>query len=200
MSQSSTNIELSHEDALRVGTYSVIGALLAAPPKRDLLERLSTAGGAEDADQIGRAWTALAAAAREADLKEVRLEHSDLFIGVSQGEVTPYASWYLTGSLMERPLVEVRQALKELGVERNKGVKEPEDHAGALMETMALLINAGEVSFEREQAFFQAHMEPWLKDFFKDVQEAKSAVFYRPVGLLGHAFVELESKYYRMPV
>lgn len=200
MSESSTNARLSHEDALRVGTYSVLGALLANPPGRDMLDRLATAGGNEGGDEIGRAWTAVALAAQRTDVDQVRFEHTELFIGVSQGEITPYASWYLTGSLMERPLVELRQSLKALGVERNKGVKEPEDHAGALLETMALLINAGEVSFEREQDFFQAHVEPWMKDLFQDLQEAKSAAFYRPVGLLGKAFMELESKYYRMPV
>ena len=200
MAESSSNASLNHEDALRVGTYGVLGALMAGPPARDLLDRLATAGGDEGSDAIGKAWSAVALAAQRADPAAVRQEYNDLFIGVAQGEITPYASWYLTGSLMERPLVELRQSLKALGVERHRGVKEPEDHAGAVLETMALLINADDVSFDREQAFFQAHLEPWLKDCFTDVQEAASAAFYRPVGLLGAEFMDLESKYYRMPV
>lgn len=200
MVESSNNADLSHEDALRVGTYSVLGSLMAQPPGRDLLERLASAGGDASSDGIGRAWSELALAAQRARPEDVRQEHNDLFIGVAQGEITPYASWYLTGSLMERPLIDLRRSLKELGVERHSGVKEPEDHAGALLETMALLINAGDVAFEREKAFFQAHLEPWLKNCFTDLQEARSAVLYRPVGRLGAEFMDLESKYYRMPV
>lgn len=200
MTESTPNARLSHEDALRMGTYGVLGALMAGPPGRDLIDRLAAAGGDDGSDGIGRAWTEVARAAQEADPAAVRQEYNDVFIGVAQGEITPYASWYLTGSLMERPLIDVRRSLQALGVERHSGVKEPEDHAGALLETMALLINADDVSFEREQAFFQAHLEPWLKDCFTDVQEATSAAFYRPVGLLGAEFMDLESKYYRMPV
>lgn len=200
MTGPSLNPEISHEDALRLGTYSVLGALLARPPSAELLEQLGAAGGDSDSDALGRAWSRLAAAALRADVAEVRQEHNDVFIGVAQGEITPYASWYLHGSLMERPLVHVRQALDELGVQRNSGVKEPEDHGGALLETMALLINAGDVDFDREQRFFQEHLEPWLAECFRDIQEAPSAVFYAPVGQLGAAFMSLESQYYRMPV
>lgn len=200
MTGPSLNPEISHEDALRLGTYSVLGALLAQPPSKELLEQLAAAGGDSESDALGRAWTLLAAEAQKADVAAVRQEHNDVFIGITQGEITPYASWYLHGSLMERPLIQVRQALDELGVQRNSGVKEPEDHGGALLETMALLINAADVDFEREQRFFQQHLEPWLAQCFRDIQEAPSAAFYAPVGQLGEAFMSLESQYYRMPV
>ena len=54
----------------------------------------------------------------------------DLFIGVGRGELLPYASYYLTGFLHERPLARLREDLAALGIERAEGVAEPEDHAG----------------------------------------------------------------------
>lgn len=200
MAETSGHPRLSHEDALRAGTYGVLGALMAGPPGQELLDRLAGAGTDGGRDGIGEAWSAVALAARQTRPEQVRQEYDDVFIGVAQGEITPYASWYLTGSLMEKPLVELRRSLRQLGIERHEGIKEPEDHACGLLETMALLISADDVTFEQEQAFFQAHVEPWMKRCFADIQDAPSAAFYRPVGLLGVEFMDLESQYYRMPV
>ena len=71
-------------------------------------------------------------------------EYQDLFIGVGRGEVVPYGSWYMTGFLMDKPLALLRADLAALGFERQENVKEPEDHAAALCETMAMLINEGQ--------------------------------------------------------
>ncbi len=200
MTTTSGNPRLGREDALRAGTYSLLGALLVAPPTPSLLARVAGAGMEGSRDGIGRAWSAVALAARQADPHGVGREYDDVFIGVAQGEITPYASWYLTGSLMEKPLIALRRSLRDLGIERHDGVKEPEDHAGALLEAMALLVDAVDVSFEQEQEFFQTHLEPWILQCFTDMQNAPSAAFYRSVGLLGAEFVGLESQYYRMAV
>ena len=67
----------------------------------------------------------------------MKREYFDLFIGVGRGELCPYASYYLTGFLNERPLARVRQDLKHLGIERAEGQREPEDHLAILCEMMA---------------------------------------------------------------
>ena len=67
-------------------------------------------------------------------------EYHALFIGVGRGELVPFASYYLTGFLNERPLAVLRQDLARLGAVRSESVKEPEDHIAALCEVMAGLI------------------------------------------------------------
>ena len=105
----------------------------------------------------------------------------------------------MTGFLMDRPLALLRADLERLGFERQDEVREPEDHAAALCETMAMLL-----AEERQQDvlshFFATHMEPWMKSFFGDLGTAKSAVFYRAVGQFGEQFVEFESGYLAMTV
>ena len=59
-------------------------------------------------------------------------EYNDLFIGMGRGELLPYASYYLTGFLNEKPLAKLRGDMSELGMKRQSHVKDPEDHAGAL--------------------------------------------------------------------
>jgi TorA maturation chaperone TorD len=58
-------------------------------------------------------------------------------VGLGRGELLPFASYYLTGFLHERPLAELRGELERLGIGRAPGVHEPEDHIGFVCETMA---------------------------------------------------------------
>ena len=78
----------------------------------------------------------LAAAAAAIDDRAASKEFFDLFIGLGRGELLPYASYYLTGFLHERPLARVREDLGALGIERAGISREPEDHIAILLEVM----------------------------------------------------------------
>jgi TorA maturation chaperone TorD len=129
----------------------------------------------------------------------VAQEYQDLFIGVGRGEVVPYGSWYMTGFLMDKPLALLRTDLQALGFERQPQVKEPEDHAGALCETMAMLIAEGR-TLDVQRRFFHGHMGPWMKPFFRDLGDARAAAFYRAVSQFGGQFIEFEEGYLTMLV
>ncbi|MGI8740087.1 MAG: TorD/DmsD family molecular chaperone [Gammaproteobacteria bacterium] len=127
-------------------------------------------------------------------------EFHELFMGIGRGELMPYASWYLTGFLMERPLAALRQDLKTLGFERQPGVGEPEDHAAALCEIMSMIIaNVQGPDIDRQRIFFGEHMA-WLAQFFIDMQKAEAARFYRAVGQFGERFMTLEKEYLSMTI
>ncbi|CSB61054.1 Putative formate dehydrogenase-specific chaperone [Vibrio cholerae] len=122
-------------------------------------------------------------------------EYQELFIGIGRGEVVPFASWHLTGSLMEKPLADIRDDLSRLGLERDEQVREPEDHISALCETMAYLCeesgdeNAAE---ETQQAFFNRHIAPWFGKLVSQIRQAPHAQFYLAVAQLLDAFLSLE--------
>lgn len=183
------------EDRARANVYALLGNLLAGPPDATLLESLrGVAPDPGDRSLLAASWELLAVAATRADLTDLRHEYEALFIGLGRGEVVPYGSWYLTGFLMEQPLAQLRGDLKLLGIERQPGVCEPEDHAAALCDTMTLLIVGEEPApLEQQHAFFARHLEPWLARFFRDLQKADSARFYRAVGQLGEQFIGVES-------
>ena len=188
------------EDQVRAHTYALFGALLTGAPSVQLLSVLAEVDPAPGAEgDFAGAWRQLAIAAAHADSATVAQEYQDLFIGVGRGEVVPYGSWYMTGFLMDRPLSLLRADLKRLGFERQDEVKEPEDHAGALCETMAMLLAEGHQQ-DLQRQFFEAHMGPWMKSFFRDLSTAKSAAFYRAVGQFGEQFVEFEAGYLTMTV
>jgi TorA maturation chaperone TorD len=173
--------------------YALLAALLVSPPDLALLKRLARLG--SDGTPLGLAHEALAGAAAEKEAAAVAREYFDLFIGVGRGELLPYGSYYLTGFLHERPLARLRADLVDLGIERVEGQCEPEDHAAILCEIMAGLV-AGEFAapVERQRYFFDRHLGPWMARFFADLESAKAADFYRPVGAVGRLFIKLETE------
>jgi TorA maturation chaperone TorD len=191
------------EDQLaRAGAYSLLGALLAAPPAESLVTLLKQITPAElgGGDDLASAWEVLRLAGERANVAALDDEYHDLFVGVGRGELVPYGSWYMTGFLMDQPLAVLRRDLAELGFERQADIKEPEDHVAALLETMGLMIGDGDTSLEVQRRFFQSHMGPWMKTFFLDLQKASAARFYRAVGQFGEQFIEFERKYLTMLV
>ena len=128
-------------------------------------------------------------------------EYSALFIGLARGELLPYASYYLTGFLQEKPLAELRGDLAALGIERADDVPEPEDHIATVCETMAGLIAGAfgkPASLQEQQRFFARHVGVWAPRFFEDLQGAKAAVLYMPVGRIGRVFMTIEAEAFGM--
>ena len=182
----------------RAQAYALLGRLLSAPPDAALLARLRLLRG--DTSPFGAALGALAAAAANMDEAAVEQEFFDLFIGVGRGELLPYASYYLTGFLHERPLAELRAELRRLGVARAPGVAEPEDHIGFGCEVLAgLLEDRFGAGPGAPDAFFAKHLQPWAGRFFADLEAAVAARFYRAVGLLGRTMVGIEQEAAGLP-
>src|SRR6185503_1605085 len=121
-------------DVARAQEYTLLSALLVRAPNAALLKKLSALRG--DATPLGVAHVSLAGAAAETSVERIEREYFDLFIGLGRGELLPYASYYLTGFLHERPLARLRADLGPLGIERVDGNYEPEDHAATLCEIM----------------------------------------------------------------
>jgi TorA maturation chaperone TorD len=146
------------------------------------------------------AHAALGEAASGTDVEQAGREYFDLFVGLGRGELLPYASYYLTGFLYERPLARLRADLQRLGIERQSGQSEPEDHAAILCEIMAG-ISGGHLAAPggADQEIFETHVAPWIGRFFADLERAERAPFYARVGTLGRTFMEIETAAFALP-
>ena len=190
---------LGEEDRLRADMYDFLAALLRGEPGDEILEVVSGLEG--DSSAIGSATSVLATLANKLSNDEIRDEYMRLFIGVGRGEILPYASYYLTGFLNDKPLAKLRNEMAAMGVERAEGVKDPEDHIASLFDIMAGMIRgtfAGSSDLTAQAKFFKTHIEPWAPLLMQDIEAAKSAVFYAPVGSIGRAFMNIESEAFDM--
>jgi len=185
-------------DLARAQEYALLARLLTRAPDDELLEQLSELRG--DATPLGVAHVELAEAAKNADVSKVEREFFDLFIGVGRGELLPYASYYLTGFLHERPLARLREDLARIGVARADGVVEPEDHAGIVCEIMSGLASGQlPAPANSDRTIFEKHMAPWIGRFFTDLESLEATKFYRRVGKIGRLFTEIETEAFALP-
>lgn len=193
------DIQIAEEDRLRADLYNFLAAILANPPDDMMLAQTAELSGDDSA--LGQGIAALAKLAKLSKPPAVETEFNRLFIGLGRGELLPYASYYLTGFLNEKPLATLRQDMSAKGLARSETVFEPEDNIASLLEMMAAMIVGRfgtPVPIGEQKVFFNRHIAPWAGHFFADLEAAKGSVFYAPVGTVGRAFIEIEIEAFRM--
>jgi TorA maturation chaperone TorD len=187
------NAWIDETEQARANLYRLLAITMARPPDEGVLTVLAGLDG--DAGEIGAALRATAGVAGNLTPEMARREYDALFLGMTRGEVVPYASFYLTGFLYERPLARIREDMAELGVALADGRSDPEDHVATIMDVMASLIDGAATApqpLARQRDFFRRHIEPWAGRFFADLEQAESARLYRPLGAIGRLLVALE--------
>ena len=198
-SEKSGAYDLAPEEAGRLAVYSFLARALARPVSRDELAFLSPMAGT--ASPLNAAIGDFCAAVEATPVEDLTEHYNDLFIGLGRGELLPYASYYLTGFLNEKPLAELRETLARLGFARREEVKDPEDHIASLCDVMAQLIGEvarGGCSMGDQKSFFSAHIETWAPKFFADLETAETAGPYRHVGTTGRLFMDIEEAGFAM--
>lgn len=189
------------QEALRADLYRLLARLIREPADAALLDWLAGLEVESGPDPVANALAALSQAAAEASPEALERAHFRHLVGVIQGEITPYASWYRDGELMDQALVSLRHDLRRLGFERSESSRDPEDHLAALFEVMAMLIDEGSPEGAR---FFMTHLAPWTQRCLDDLARVDTP-FYARTGEFGNAFIarehaRLEAEAERSPV
>ena len=187
------------EELARAEIYGLLASLFLLPPSEDLYAQLRVAvtqaparGGFLEAS-----WSELVAAARRLPRAAVLDEHAALFGGVGKPEVCLYGSWYATGFLNQKPLVDLRSDLAALGLERAEAVQETEDHIASLCEVMRYLIAGDDASVSnlaRQQRFYDAHLRGWVEALCNAVAAHPRADFYRAMANFARDFFSVEAQ------
>ena len=200
--QTAENLNIiNNEDQLRADMYSFLANLLRAEPSAELVNQLTKLE--SDESPIGKSIKTLSKLASSLDLPTIRDEYVRIFIGVGRGEILPFASYYLTGFLKDKPLAKLRNDMKEIGIELAENVKEPEDHIASLFDMMSGLILgkfSKKFSIGEQKEFFNKHLASWVDLLMRDIESSRIAVFYSPIGTIGREFMEIERSSFSMDV
>lgn len=183
------------EDLARADAYAVLANLLFAAPAAGLLEALHNAQREGDG-ALTEAWNALCAAS--VDAVAIGEEYEALFVSIGKPPVSLYASWYLTGFLMEKPLALLRDDLIALGLARHDEQRDPEDHIAGELDVMRHLILSGDPGPVSQARFFRRHLQPWYGALCAALGEAAEARFYRAVAQFMSAFLDMERDYFAL--
>lgn len=191
------------EETARAEVYGLLAALYYAPPSPELMAQLRVA--VTEAPNAGgfleEPWRDVVAAARAVSDEQVRDEFETLFGGVGRPEVFVYGSHYLSGFLNEKPLVALRDDLAALGLARDEGMPETEDHFAYLCEVMRYLIagdDAAVANLAQQQRFFAAHVQPWASRLCQAVKQHPKARFYAALAAFTEAFLSVEQQGFDM--
>jgi len=189
---------LAPEDQARADLYAVLARLYADAPDREFLNALAASKRmAIDAERpLALAWNRLADASAAMDAEAAAQEYTDLFVGVGKCEVNLHASHWITGFMIERPLVDLRSDLSALKITRQEAATMLEDHLSALCETMRMLV-AGDgerppATVEQQRNFLQKRLLPWAFDCCAAIEKSSLANYYRRVAELTAQFLALE--------
>ena len=190
---------ISEVDKIRSDMYLFLSGVLQREPSDNLVGEYNNLDG--DKTRIGKAFNILSDLSKKVSPSDVRNEYQNLFIGVGRGELLPFGSFYVTGFLHDKPLASIRRDLNAMGIKRGDDFKEPEDHIACLCEIMSGMI-IGEYGkyfpVPEQKSFFTKHIQPWAEHFFTDLEGAKSAIFYSPVGTIGKLFMKIEEEAFLM--
>jgi TorA maturation chaperone TorD len=191
------------EELARAELYGLLARLWLAPPDAALLQQFDVA--VTEAPHAGghleAPWMALVGAMRATSAEAASDEYVALFEGVGKPEVFVYASYHLTGFLNERPLALLREDLQRLGLTRDSGRAETEDHVAYLFEVMRYLIagdDAALCNLEQQRRFFRAHLLPWIETMCDAVLAHPRADTWRAVAAFTRAFAQVETQAFDM--
>lgn len=187
------------EELARAEVYGLLAHLFVGPPEAELYEQLKLAP--TEAPAAGGflegPWGEVVAAARRLPQGEVAAEYDALFQGIGKPEIFLYGSYHLAGAANDKPLVELRDDLARLGLERVEGVLETEDHLASLCEVMRFLIAGDDVeicNLEQQRRFFRIHLQTWLETLAGEIEAHPRADFYRAAAGFLRAFAEVEAQ------
>jgi TorA maturation chaperone TorD len=187
---------LAPEDRARADFYALLARLYADAPDVPLLQTISRAGTIDGDSKLARSWKRLVAASGAMDAEAAAQEYTDLFVGVGKCEVNLHGSHWLTGYMMEKPLVELRRELAALGIARRGDVTMLEDHLSAMCETMRLLVAGHEdrepVTAATQRAFFERHIACWVFSCCTAMRESAIANYYACVAEFTEEFMALD--------
>jgi TorA maturation chaperone TorD len=187
------------EEIARAEVYGLLAALYYAPPSGELLSQLRvavtqapSAGG-----ELQAPWQAVVQTARELSDAQIANEFDALFGGVGKPEVYLFGSHYLAGFLNEKPLARLRTDLLKLGLSRDEGMPETEDHVAYCCEVMRYLIAGDDVAvanLTQQKSFFGDHLQPWLPQMCQTLAAHPHAKFYAAMAAFTEAFVDVEQQ------
>ena len=193
------------EDLARADLYGLLATLFFEPPNQTLLDQI-IASSKPEGGQAGEAplegvWMSLVEAAKNSKAADWKAEYDNSFLGVGKPNVFLYGSFYMSGHLHEKPLLEIRRSLQQFGLEGSDSISETEDHIATLFEVMRYLIAGEDVevsNLTNQRVFFNDHIRSWFDDLCDAIDADQEIHLYKSVSALTREFLAVEGQSFDM--
>ena len=188
------------EDLARADLYGLIARFFQSPPDQQFLDQIAATGEQQDASHdapLARAWMDVVEVSKNNSAQAWLDEFDANFISVGKPNIVLNGSFYMAGHLNERPLVNIRKAMEQFGLEAAEEVTETEDHISSLCEVMRYLIAGDDVevsNLTNQRVFFNEHIRPWYDDLCDAVEGIPDMHLYRSIATLTRQFLAIEAQ------
>jgi TorA maturation chaperone TorD len=195
---------LPAEEQGRADFYALVARLLHAAPDARLLGAIAMAEEipADGDPALAKTWSDFIAASSVMDPDAAADEYQELFEGVGHAQVSIYSGYYNGASAVDHPRIRLRADLADLFLAKPDHIAEPDDHYAVLFDAMRVLVAGGagrsSATLAEQKQFFETHLEPGVAKFFRALEAAPKANYYRKVATLGLAFMAIESESFRL--
>jgi len=192
------------EDLARADLYGLIARFFQMPPDQELLNQIAATAEQQDfADEapLAKVWMDVVEVAKNNPAKAWHDEFDLNFISVGKPNIVLNGSFYMAGHLNEKPLINIRKALAEFGLEAAEEVTETEDHISALCEVMRYLIAGDDVevsNLTNQRVFFNEHIRPWYDELCNAIEDIPEMHLYHPIAALTREFLAIEGQGFDM--
>jgi TorA maturation chaperone TorD len=196
----------------RADIYRFFSGIYLKQPAKELVDKLTDEMFIAELGQLFNeaSLALLKAFAREFDgnYDAVRQEFEELLLVPGPKYLTPYESVYLTGQMMQEPLVGVRcmHALAGAKQENPSFIAAAEDHIGIELDFLRVLCEREAKAWAEEREsdarsfvefevdFLRQHLMKWLADFCSKMKELAKLDLYRSIAALTQEYVESDYK------
>lgn len=158
--------------------------------------------------ELGESAQRLAAAFASAELQDLLVDYTRLFLGAPQALAKPYASVWLSGEpeLMQDSAIELQKLYAQGGFEIDEDFRDRPDHVAVELEFLYLLnfqLNQAHAADDTaavqavevlRTAFLVGHLGRWLGGFILAVHDHAQSDFYRELAEFTELFVRLEGE------
>ena len=192
------------EDLARADLQGLIARFFQMPPDLELLEQIAATAEQQDAADeapLAKVWMDVVEVAKNNPANAWHDEFDLNFISVGKPNIVLNGSFYMAGHLNEKPLVNIRRALQEFGLEAAEEVTETEDHISALCEVIRYLIAGDDVEISNltnQRVFFNEHIRPWYDELCDAIEGIPEMHLYHPVAALTREFPAIEGQGFDM--
>jgi TorA maturation chaperone TorD len=196
--------ELNERELFRVRLrfLDLIKSFFMAEPDSEMMSRWRGTFSALSQEQVSprfdKAVNEMSRALNDKSLKELQEEYYKLFVNpFDGGMVETTASYYLNGRSYDQALVNIRGLMIEAGIQRDKGVTDPEDSLVVMLDTFASLIDeekagAGEQVRQLQGRLLEEFLEPFTDKFTAALKENEHADFYYLCSRILSGYLDLE--------
>ncbi len=182
--------ELNERDLFQVRFrfLDLIKSFFVAEPDAEMMSRWRGTFAALAKEQVSPRFDngvkEISRALNNKTLKELQEEYYKLFVNPFDGGlVETTASYYLNGRNYDQALVDIRGLMQEGGVQKKKGVTDPEDSLVVMLDTFVSLIeeeqtSGGERIRQVQGRLVAEFLEPFTEKFSTALNESEHADFY----------------------